>query len=130
MSTLHTYDCEQRSDEWHELRRGVVTASAISALLTTEKPDALEVVCPDCGADAGFPCKSKRKPHAAISTVHPPRTAVVATMPARLTVADNEASRGLTLALVAERITDASEDGYLNADMIRGIEEEPRAREK
>lgn len=32
--TLHIYDCEQRSDEWYELRRGIVTASVVGQLLT------------------------------------------------------------------------------------------------
>ena len=33
--TLHQYpDLEQRSDEWYEARRGIVTASAVSQLLT------------------------------------------------------------------------------------------------
>jgi putative phage-type endonuclease len=33
--TLHEYpDVEQRSDEWHTLRRGIVTASAVGQLLT------------------------------------------------------------------------------------------------
>ena len=33
--TLHLYpDLEQRSDEWHEIRRGIVTASTVGQLLT------------------------------------------------------------------------------------------------
>lgn len=33
--TLHSYpDIEQRSDEWHELRRGIVTASTVAQLIT------------------------------------------------------------------------------------------------
>lgn len=34
MVTLTEYDCDQRSEEWFELRRGMVTASAIAQLLT------------------------------------------------------------------------------------------------
>ena len=44
--------------------------------------------------------------------------------------AANETSRGLTALLVAERITCHTDPTYLSDDMIRGIEDEPRAREK
>lgn len=33
--TLHVYDFEQGSDEWHDARRGMVTASAVGHLLTS-----------------------------------------------------------------------------------------------
>lgn len=44
--------------------------------------------------------------------------------------ASNETSRGLTALLVAERITGHTDPTYLSDDMLRGIEDEPRAREK
>lgn len=79
--TLTTYpDLEQRSEEWHAARRGMVTASAVGRLLT-----------------------------------------------GTLKVADNDYSRALTAVLVAERITGYTEPTYVNADMWRGIEDEPRA---
>ena len=34
--TLHIVDCEQRSPEWYEARRGIVTASTIGSLITTK----------------------------------------------------------------------------------------------
>ena len=46
-----------------------------------------------------------------------------------LKVADNEASRGLTLSLVAERITGHVDETFMSADMWRGIEDEPIARD-
>jgi len=33
--TLHVYDFDQGSDEWHDARRGIVTASAVGQLLTS-----------------------------------------------------------------------------------------------
>lgn len=37
MSELHTFpDIEQGSDEWHDIRRGLITASSIGALITTK----------------------------------------------------------------------------------------------
>lgn len=82
--TLHTYpDVEQRSDEWHELRRGMVTASAVGQLLTPT-----------------------------------------------LKVADNDASRGLIASLVAERVTGWTDPTWVNADMMRGVEHEPIARDR
>lgn len=43
--------------------------------------------------------------------------------------ASNDDSRGLTALLVAERITGFTEPTWLSNDMIRGQEDEPRARE-
>jgi putative phage-type endonuclease len=82
--TLHVFpEIDQRSDEWYAQRRGMVTASAVSALLTpTLKP------------------------------------------------ANNDTSRNLTASLVAERITGCTHETFINDDMWRGINEEPRARAK
>lgn len=44
--------------------------------------------------------------------------------------AKNDYSRGLTALLAAERITGFTDPTYLNADMWRGVEDEPRAVEK
>jgi putative phage-type endonuclease len=46
-----------------------------------------------------------------------------------LKVADNDTARGLTAALVAERITGTVEPTFVNDDMWRGIEHEPYARD-
>lgn len=46
-----------------------------------------------------------------------------------LKVADNDTSRGVTAALVAERITGICEETFVNDDMWRGIEHEPHARD-
>jgi hypothetical protein len=47
--------------------------------------------------------------------------------PKTLAVADNDTSRSLTALLAAERITGYTEPHYVNDDMLRGIEDEPRA---
>lgn len=81
---LHTFpDVEQGTDEWHDLRRGLITASSIGALITTK------------------------------------------TMKA----ADNDTSRGLLAAIVAERVTGHTEPGYSSWQMERGHIEEPLARD-
>lgn len=46
-----------------------------------------------------------------------------------LRVADNDTSRGLLATLVAERIAGHVDPTYVNADMWRGVEEEPFARD-
>ena len=46
-----------------------------------------------------------------------------------LRVADNDVSRGVTASLVAERITGVTEESFISADMWRGIEHEPFARD-
>lgn len=44
--------------------------------------------------------------------------------------ASNDVSRGLTTSLVAERITGWTDPTFISDDMLRGIEDEPRARDK
>lgn len=84
-TTLREYpSIEQGSDEWRDLRAGIVTASTVGQLIT----------------------------------------------PSTLKVASNETSRGLTLTLAAERITGRVEDTPMTSDMWRGVENEPRARDK
>lgn len=76
-------DVVQNTDEWYELRRGMLTASTIGQLIT----------------------------------------------PKTMQVANNPDSRALAAALAAERITGWSEDNYVNWDMQRGRDDEPRARD-
>ena len=75
-------DLIQGTDEWHQARRGMVTASVIATFLTPT-----------------------------------------------LKVANNDSSRGATLSLVAERITGHIDPTFMSADMWRGVEDEPRARD-
>ena len=49
--------------------------------------------------------------------------------PKTVEVASNDESRGLTALLAAERVTGHVDPTYVNADMWRGIEDEPRARD-
>ena len=81
--TIHP-DLIQGSDDWHDQRRGIITASAVGRLITPK-------------------------------TVKP---------------ASNPESRSLTTILAAERITGWTEPTYINDDMLRGIDDEPRARDK
>ena len=76
-------ELEQGTPEWHDARRGLVTASVVGKLVTAKT----------------------------------------------LKVASNDESRGLTALLVAERITGWTDPTYVNADMQRGVDEEPRARD-
>jgi len=75
-------DLEQGSPEWHDQRRGMVTASVVGQLVTPT-----------------------------------------------LKVASNDYSRGLTALLAAERISGYTDPTWMNADMMRGVEDEPRARD-
>ena len=82
--TIHD-EIEQRTPEWHEQRRGMVTASVAGKLVTAKT----------------------------------------------IKVASNDESRGLCAQLTAERINGWSDDPvFTSADMERGIEHEPIAREK
>lgn len=121
-------ELEQGSEEWRQARCGIVTASVVGNLISSERPGPTEVACADCESTAGEPCKDLRNGKA-MKGVHSARTQLAATMPARLVTADNDTSRGLILTLAAERITGHVEDVYVNRDMMRGIEEEPFARD-
>jgi hypothetical protein len=81
--TIHP-DIIQGSDEWHDQRRGIVTASAVGKLITAK-------------------------------TVKP---------------ASNPESRGYANLLAAERITGWTDPTFISDDMWRGIDDEPRARDK
>jgi hypothetical protein len=121
--------------EWHDQRRGMVTASVVGRLITVGHLSAIDYDCPACDAPAENPCRSKVKRNGEtavpIKTLHPERTAVADALadesPLVLTVADNDYSRALAATLVAERITGYTDPTYMNADMWRGIDDEPRA---
>jgi hypothetical protein len=76
-------DVIQGSDEWHDQRRGIVTASVVRELVT----------------------------------------------PKTLKIAANDKSRSIVNQLVAERITGYTDPTYISDDMLRGIEDELRARD-
>ena len=122
---------EQRTPEWYDQRRGIVTASMVGGLLTTRKLTAIDHDCPNCGATATNPCVGKRSPEQPIKTLHTERAAVAksASSPTIIEPASNDVSRSITTLLVAERITGWTEEGWISDAMWRGIEDEPRARD-
>jgi hypothetical protein len=81
MTLIELPNLIQGSEEWHDQRRGMVTASVVGQLITAK-------------------------------TIKP---------------ANNDDSRGLTALLVAERITGYTDPTYMSDDMLRGVEDEPRA---
>ena len=122
-------ELEQGTEEWLEARRGLVTASVLGQLVTVSQPSPLTVTCPECGAEVDAPCLSRsRKEPAPIKTLHGSRV-VPADAPDVVTPADNDTSRALTASLVAERITGWVDPVYVNADMQRGNDIEPIARD-
>jgi hypothetical protein len=130
--SLHVYDeLAQGSEEWHDARRGIVTASTVGKLIATGSPDALSVDCAKCEAQVDAPCMSlaAKKEPVPIKTIHDARTLAAANMPPVYTVANNDTSRALTATLVAERIAGWTEDGPMTSDMWRGVEVEPIARD-
>lgn len=122
-------DLLQGSDEWFAQRCGIVTASVVGDLVTTRKLTAIDYDCPACGAMADAPCRSK-KGVATIKTLHPERAETARhTSSIVFHPANNDTARGLTTLLVAERITGWVDPTYISDDMLRGIEDEPRARD-
>lgn len=123
-------DLIQGSEEWHDQRRGLVTASVVGKLVTVGPPAAISVACPACNARPDNPCVSAaRKEPTPIKGIHEPRLTASLTRPPVYSVADNDTSRGLTATLIAERITGWTEDTPMTSDMWRGVEAEPFARE-
>jgi hypothetical protein len=119
----------QGSDEWLEQRRGMVTASAVSQLVSARALTAAELPCPACGAGIDEACRSKARAGAVIKTFHPERAA--AARDSGVTVvapAANPESKTLAALLAAERITGWSDPAYISDDMLRGIDDEPVAR--
>lgn len=126
-------DLEQGSDAWHDQRRGIVTASIVGNLITIGKLTAIDYDCPNCGAAKDAPCVGKRAPHAPLKTLHTERAETARKAGSSSIVfetASNDVSRGLTMLLVAERITGWTEEMHISEDMFRGILDEPRARDK
>ena len=121
---------EQRSEEWYDQRRGMVTASAVGNLISIGKQTAVDFDCPKCGAATDNPCIGQRdgKP---IKTLHPERAEYARTN-GRLVIepASNIDSQSLTAHLAAERISGCTEPTFVSDDMWRGIEGEVYAREK
>lgn len=128
MALIEFPELDQRSDEWYDQRRGMVTASMVGALVTVGAPDALTVPCPECSAEADHPCISAaRKVPTPIKTIHGPRSAKASGLPPTYAPANNDTSRGITALLVAERITGHTEPTFMNDDMWRGVMDEPVA---
>ncbi|QYC53735.1 Cas4 family exonuclease [Gordonia phage Leroy] len=126
--TIHE-KIEQRSEEWYEQRRGIVTASVVGNLITSRKLSAIDYDCPECGAVANSPCLGKRSP-TPIKTLHTERAEEArrhSSAPV-LEVASNDDSRSLTALLVSERVTGWTYPTFVSDDMYRGIECEPIAR--
>ena len=121
----------QGTPEWFDQRRGIVTASVVGNLISTRRLSAVDYDCPACGAPADDPCIGKRTP-TPIKTMHTERADVArnSTTGTVFETASNDRSQSLTLALVAERINGWTEESYVSDDMLRGIEDEPRARDK
>jgi hypothetical protein len=120
----------QRSEEWYEARRGMVTASMVGALISVGPPDALAVGCSSCGSAADEPCISTaRKTPTPIKVPHAERTAAASNLPPVYTPADNDTSRSIVTLLAAERVSGYVEDTWPTRDMWRGIEAEPYARD-
>lgn len=132
---LHEYpDLEQGTEQWLELRRGMVTASTVGQLLDVTTAGADEFACPRCMAEADSPCQSlaKGKAGTPISTIHRERTdAATAAAITRVRPARNDHSSRLTLLLASERISGKSDprEEFTSNDMLIGQLDEPLARD-
>ncbi|GAA1891632.1 lambda exonuclease family protein [Williamsia serinedens] len=130
--TLTTHpELIQGSDEWLEQRLGLVTASVVGQLITERELTAREYDCPACGAARGTPCISKVKAGSELKTMHAERAELAReTAAVVLEPATGDVAQGLALTLAAERIYGFSYPTRMTDDMWRGVEDEPRARDK
>jgi len=127
-------DITQGSDEWHDLRRGIVTASTVAKLLTVGPPGPITYQCPTCNTNPGNPCISlTNKTPTPIKTMHPGRYTfadqLAPTAAPVIQVANTDTARAVTATLTAERISGFTEDTPMSPDMWRGVEAEPIARD-
>lgn len=128
MIRIHNF--EQRSPEWEAARRGMVTASTVGKLISISPADPICTDCPTCGAQAGSPCLSvARKEPTPIKVPHDTRALAAATLPPVYGPATNDTAKLLTTLLVAERITGWSDPIFTTNDMMRGVVDEPMARQ-
>lgn len=126
---IRTFDFEQRSPEWEDARRGMVTASMVGRLISISPADPTCTDCPTCGARAGGPCYSiARKEPTPIKVPHDTRALAAATLPPVYSPANTDTARMLTAALVAERINGWSDPTFQTNAMLRGVLDEPVAR--
>jgi len=126
--TLTSYpNVEQRSDEWFNQRRGLVTASVVGSLISIGRQTAADFDCPECAAAVAFPCIGKRGGE--LKQMHTER-ADYARKNGKLVIepASNTESLATTERLVAERITGYTEQTPLSDAMWRGVTDEPLAR--
>lgn len=131
---IETFDVEQGTEAWLDLRRGMLTASTIGALISRKPPAAEDYDCPQCNAAPGYPCMSMAKGSPGpVKVPHSPRASKASEnpdrLPERLEVADNDTARNLLALLVAERIAGFSDPSFFSADMQRGHDVEPIARD-
>lgn len=134
--TIHD-DLEQGTEQWHAVRRGVVTASVVGRLIASRGVSAIDVACPDCHAGPANQCLSKvtkpGQPSKPIKTFHPERVAAAVEArddnPPILSVSDGDEAHGLTLVLAAERITGNTDPTWVSQDMLRGQMHEPFVRD-
>ena len=128
-------EMEQRSEEWFAARRGMVTASVMNKLVTSRAMTAAEYACPSCLAPANSPClsRSKKVPEP-IKTMHTERATLAADMaatsPRIVEPATGDEVRSLAATIAAERLSGNTEETPVTSDMWRGIDEEPRARDR
>lgn len=118
---------DQRSEEWFEQRRGIVTASVVGSLISVGREKAADFDCPECAAAPAFPCIGKRGGE--LKAMHTER-ADHARKNGKLVIepASNTDSLATTERLVAERITGHTEQTPVSDAMWRGITDEPLAR--
>ena len=137
--TLHEFPALiQGTDEWHDQRRGIVTASVVGQLVGVRPPGPFDFTCPSCDAPASSQCISKVKRNgvegALLKNAHPERISFAARnadqVEGKIEPLANDYSRSLTAILVAERINGWTDPQYINDDMMRGTMDEPRARDK
>ena len=125
--SLHVINVEQGSDEWHDARRGIVTASVVGQLVSARRPSAIDVDCPKCGAASEDPCAGARV--AVLATPHSERADVARQSPPVIAPTGGIETKALATLLASERITGWTEEGFTSRAMERGHMDEPLARD-
>lgn len=126
---IRIFDFEQRSPEWEDARRGMITASMVGRLVAISPADPVCTDCPTCHASAGSPCISvARKEPTPIKVPHDTRALAAATLPPVYGPATTDVAKSITAQIVAERITGWTDPVFVTNHMMRGVLDEPIAR--
>ena len=124
MITYHE-DVIQGSEEWHTMRRGILTASEVKKIFSLSNST-------PCGATvkSGEPCSRSAEDGFKTCKQHRAQEDAATEHGLAWQITTNDKTRQHVYELAAQRISQYTEPSYIGDDMLRGWDDEIRARDK